>query len=158
MQIGLCGSSSNESNNQQINLFFAQTESPLTIPFGAGTETTVLTVPVEITSNLQPVLINGMVQMQFNINPQQGSQAFQHGVRLRIRRNGILLFTKSLQQGSPISSNQPATSTSSIPISIVDNNTVLGTDTYTVTLEFFQRVSNQTSAIAQSRSLNALTV
>lgn len=157
MQIGLCGSSSNHSNNQ-TNIFFTQTESSLSIPFGVGTETTVLTLPVQITSNLQPVLMNGLVQIQYSINPQQGAQVFQHGVRLRIKRNGILLFTETLQEGSPVSSNVAVTSTSSIPVSFVDNNTNLGTNNYTVTLEFFQRVSSQTNAIAQSRSLNALTV
>lgn len=157
MQIGSCGFPSNNSNNP-ANLFFTQTESSVSIPFGAGTETTVLTLPVEITSNLQPVLINGLVQIQFNLSPQQGSQVFQYGVRLRIRRDGVLLFTQTIQQGFPASPHITLTNTRSIPISFVDNNIVLGTDTYTLTLEFFQRVPSQISVIALSRSLNALTV
>lgn len=156
MQIGLCGSFNNPDNHS-ANIFFTQNEGVLSIPFGAGTETTVLTLPVVTTSNLQPVLINGLVQIQFSINP-QGAQSFQYGVRMRIRRNGILLFTQTIQQGSQVTITQPAAYVNTLPISLVDNNTVLGTNTYNVTLEFFQRLSSQTTATAQSRSLNALTV
>lgn len=155
MKLGSCGCGDN-SNNQQLNLFFSQTEGALSIPFGAGTETTVLTLPVQTTYNLQPVLINGLVQIQTTIP--LGLLSYQYGVRLRVRRDGNLLFTQTLQLGNSITLTLSFTQISTIPISIVDNNTSLGVNTYTITLEFFLQSSAGVNVTAQSRSVNALSI
>lgn len=153
MQLGICGSCSDSTD--QPNLFFTQTETIQSIPFGVGTETTIVTLPVVTTSNLQPVLLNGNAQIE-SVIP-LGLLSYQYGVRLRVRRNGNLLFTQTLQQGNSITLTLSFTQISSIPISIVDNNTALGTNTYTITLEFFLRSGAGVTITAQSRSLNALT-
>ncbi|KGR76275.1 hypothetical protein [Ureibacillus sinduriensis] len=155
MQLGLCGSSDN-SNNRQSNIFFVQTETPLAIPFGEGTETTVLTVPVQVTSNLQPVLINGLVQIQGLIP--QATPSYQYGVTMRIRHNGSLLFTQALQLGGNPPANIAHSNINSIPISLVHNNTSLATNTYTVTLTYSLRSVTGITITAQSRSLNVLTI
>ena len=152
MRLGSCGSCKEPEN--QPSLFSSQTEVDLSIPFGVGTETPVLMLSVPTTSNTQSIFINGLVQVQ-SIIP-LGLLSYQYGVRLRIRRNGTLLFTQTLQQGNSITLTLSFTQIGTIPISIVDTNPTLGTNNYTVTLEFFLRSAAGVSVTAQSRSINAL--
>ncbi|MBB6445472.1 hypothetical protein [Bacillus benzoevorans] len=128
----------------------------MAIPFGVGTETTVLTLPVVTTQNLQPVKLDGFVQIQAVIP--LGLLSYEYGVNLRIRRNGNLLLTETLRQGNSITLTLSFTQVSSIPISLVDNNSLLGTNTYTVTVEFFARSGAGVTITAQSRAINALTI
>lgn len=154
MRLGSCGSCKEPEN--QPSLFSSQTEVDLSIPFGVGTETPVLMLSVPTTSNTQSIFINGLVQVQ-SIIP-LGLLSYQYGVRLRIRRNGTLLFTQTLQQGNSITLTLSFTQIGTIPISIVDTNLTLGTNNYTVTLEFFLRSAAGVSVTAQSRSINALVI
>lgn len=154
MRLGSCGSCKEPEN--QPSLFSSQTEVDLSIPFGVGTETPVLMLSVPTTSNTQSIFINGLVQVQ-SIIP-LGLLSYQYGVRLRIRRNGTLLFTQTLQQGNSITLTLSFTQVGTIPISIVDTNPTLGTNNYTVTLEFFLRSAAGVSVTAQSRSINALVI
>ncbi|MED1675047.1 hypothetical protein [Pallidibacillus thermolactis] len=154
MRLGSCGSCKEPEN--QPSLFSSQTEVDLSIPFGVGTETPVLMLSVPTTSNTQSIFINGLVQVQ-SIIP-LGLLSYQYGVRLRIRRNGTLLFTQTLQQGNSITLTLSFTQIGAIPISIVDTNPTLGTNNYTVTLEFFLRSAAGVSVTAQSRSINALVI
>lgn len=154
MRLGSCGSCKEPEN--QPSLFSSQTEVDLSIPFGVGTETPVLMLSVPTTSNTQSIFINGLVQVQ-SIIP-LGLLSYQYGVRLRIRRNGTLLFTQTLQQGNSITLTLSFTQIGAIPISIVDTNPTLGTNNYTVTLEFFLRSATGVSVTAQSRSINALVI
>ncbi|MCU9602740.1 hypothetical protein [Pallidibacillus thermolactis] len=154
MRLGSCGSCKEPEN--QPSLFSSQTEVDLSIPFGVGTETPVLMLSVPTTSNTQSIFINGLVQVQ-SIIP-LGLLSYQYGVRLRIRRNGTLLFTQTLQQGNSITLTLSFTQIGTIPISIVDTNPTLGTNNYTVTLEFFLRSAAGVSVTAQSRSINALVI
>ncbi len=154
MRLGSCGSCKEPEN--QPSLFSSQTEVDLSIPFGVGTETPVLMLSVPTTSNTQSIFINGLVQVQ-SIIP-LGLLSYQYGVRLRIRRNGTLLFTQTLQQGNSITLTLSFTQIGTIPISIVDTNPTLGTNNYTVTLEFFLRSATGVSVTAQSRSINALVI
>ena len=149
MRLGSCGSCKEPEN--QPSLFSSQTEVDLSIPFGVGTETPVLMLSVPTTSNTQSIFINGLVQVQ-SIIP-LGLLSYQYGVRLRIRRNGTLLFTQTLQQGNSITLTLSFTQIGTIPISIVDTNPTLGTNNYTVTLEFFLRSAAGVSVTAQSRSI-----
>jgi hypothetical protein len=154
LRLGSCGSCKEPEN--QPSLFSSQTEVDLSIPFGVGTETPVLMLSVPTTSNTQSIFINGLVQVQ-SIIP-LGLLSYQYGVRLRIRRNGTLLFTQTLQQGNSITLTLSFTQIGTIPISIVDTNPTLGTNNYTVTLEFFLRSAAGVSVTAQSRSINALVI
>src|SRR5690606_32281081 len=154
VRLGSCGSCKEPEN--QPSLFSSQTEVDLSIPFGVGTETPVLMLSVPTTSNTQSIFINGLVQVQ-SIIP-LGLLSYQYGVRLRIRRNGTLLFTQTLQQGNSITLTLSFTQIGTIPISIVDTNPTLGTNNYTVTLEFFLRSAAGVSVTAQSRSINALVI
>lgn len=114
MRLGSCGSCKEPEN--QPSLFSSQTEVDLSIPFGVGTETPVLMLSVPTTSNAQSIFINGLVQVPL------GLLSYQYGVRLRIRRNGTLLFTQTLQQGNSITLTLSFTQIDAIPISIVDTN------------------------------------
>ncbi len=155
-----CSFNKSNGSSPDVNLFFTQTEGSQSIPFGAGTETTVLTLPVVTTQNLQPVKLDGFVQMQGSALGLLALLSYLLAVRLRVRRNGVLLITQMMRQESAISLGLGLTTITSIPISLVDNNSVLGTNTYTVTLEFFDRIPNNANSTitAQTRSLNALTV
>lgn len=151
--MGSCGDCRG-SPDQQQNIFFIQTEIPQTIPFGTGIETTVLTLPVQITGNVVPVLINGLVQMQITLP--QGLTFYQYGIRLRIRRNGNLLFTQTMLTSNDNTPNLTHTHIHTIPISIVDNNPAPGNNIYTITLEYYQQSSATITVTAQSRTINAL--
>lgn len=151
MRLGCCHCDDKELEDK---LFSTQTEANQSIPFGVGTETTVLSLQVDTGVEPRPILLNGFVQIE-SIIP-LGLLSYQYGVRLKVRRNGQLLITQTLQQGNTITLTLSFTQINSIPISIVDNNPTQGTNQYTVTLEFYLRSSAGVMVTAQSRSLNAL--
>lgn len=151
-----CCSFDRNQGSVNANIFFSQTEGALAIPFGAGTETTVLTLPVVTTQSLQPVKLDGLVQIEAAIGA--ALLSYQYGVRIRVRRDGNLLMTQTIRQENSLSLSLSFTQVSGVPISLVDNNTLLGTNTYTVTLEFFLRSGTNVTITAQTRSINALTI
>jgi hypothetical protein len=143
-----CGAAS----NQNPKLFFTESEDNVSLPF--NNETTVLTLPIINEQSLQPVKIDSTVQLSANIA--LGLTSYQYTVILRLRRNGTLLVTKTLAQGAASVLTLSFTQISSIPLTYVDNEGLLGTNTYTVTMQFSQRSSTSVSTSAQSRAINAV--
>ncbi|MFD1706147.1 hypothetical protein ACFSCZ_05175 [Siminovitchia sediminis] len=150
--MGHCCCSS--SSSPQIQYFFSQTEGTLPVPFGAGVETTVLTLPVTTAFDLQNVKLDYAVQLAFSIS--QGSSNVDHGVRVRLRRNGILLATQTFQQSGARNSSSAAVRREQIPNTWGDSGSLAGVNTYTVTVEYFQRANSTTTLSVETRSLNAI--
>ncbi|MFC0187234.1 hypothetical protein ACFFJY_02995 [Fictibacillus aquaticus] len=144
-----CGGSASNGNQK---LFFIQTEDSTALTFNS--ETTVLTLPVVNEQSLQPVKIDGTVQVAATIS--LGLTSYQYTVLMRLYRNGTLLTTKTLTQGAALSLSLAFTQITGIPLTYVDNGALFGTNTYTVTLEFSQRSSASVSTAVQSRALNAV--
>ncbi|SES17932.1 hypothetical protein SAMN04487944_12214 [Gracilibacillus ureilyticus] len=147
-----CGTSSSFSQNQ---FFSTQTEGSINIPFGVNMETTVLTLPVTTTFDLQNVKLDYAVQLAFSLAA--GNPQYDYGVRARLRRDGILLVTQTLQQsGSRPGGAGASVRREHIPNTWADDEALAGAQTYTVTLEFFQRANANTTLAAETRSLNAI--
>ncbi|MFD1445123.1 hypothetical protein [Oceanobacillus profundus] len=148
-----CGSSSSSFNQNQF--FFTQTEGTLVIPFGAGIETTVLTLPVTTTFNLQRLKLDYVVQIAISLAA--GNANFDYGVGVRLRRNGVLLSTQSYTNAASRTGNPPANiHRRQVPNTWADNGALVGANTYTVTVEFFQRLLATTTLTVETRSLNAI--
>lgn len=146
-----CSSSSFPQNDY----FFVQTEGDIAIPFGVGVETTVLTLPVTTTFDLQRTKVDYTIQLALSLGA--GNPNFDYGVRARLRRNGVLLVTQTLQQnGSRPGGVGAQTRREHIPNTWTDNGALDGVNTYTVTLEFFQRANANTTLTAETRSLNTI--
>lgn len=145
---GTCGSSNSSSGTA---FFFTQSESAVGLPF--NNETTVMTLPVVAERSLQPVKIDCSVQVAATIS--LGLTAYQYTVILRLYRNGILLTTKTLSQGSASALTLAFTQTAGIPLTYVDTGSLLGTNNYSVTLQFSQRSSASVTTAVQSRAINA---
>jgi hypothetical protein len=151
--MGNCGCCPTPSPQNQF--FFTQTEGTLVIPFGAGIETTVLTLPVTTTIDLQNVKLDYVVQLAFALG--SGSPNFDYGVRARLRRNGVLLVTQTMQKSASRQGLSGATTRREhIPNTWADSGALAGSNTYTVTIEFFQRANVTTTLTAETRSLNAI--
>jgi hypothetical protein len=144
----LCGGGGSSSGNR---IFFSQNENNTALSF--NNETTVLTLPVVVERNLQPVKIDSTVQI--SATSALGLTAYQYTVVIKLYRNGTLLTTKTLTQGAALSLSLSFTQVSGIPITFVDETSLLGMNTYTVTAHFTQRSSASVSASAQSRAINA---
>ncbi|PFK33295.1 hypothetical protein COI93_18470 [Bacillus cereus] len=153
-----CNGLSNCNNNgrNQTNIYFTNVTGNVAIPF--ATDTTVLTLPVTTTSSLQPVKVDGVVQLQVVLQTAV-AVVFQCGITIQLLRNGTPLITETYQLGGTLSLLATVTQTDVIPISFVDNNTSLGTNTYTVIVNFFQRTIGlgTITVTAQTRTLNAIT-
>lgn len=148
-----CGSSSSIINQTQP--FFIQTDGTLVIPFGAGTETTVLTLPVTTTFNLQNVKLDYVIQLAFSLAA--GNANADYGARLRLRRDGVLLVTQTYTNAKSRTGNPTANiSREMVPNTWFDNEALLGQHTYTVTIEFFERLLATTTLTVETRSLNAI--
>jgi len=148
-----CGSPSSSFNQNQF--FFTQTEGTLAIPFGAGIETTVLTLPVTTTINLQNIKLDYVVQLAISLAA--GNANFDYGIRIRLRRNGILQSTQALTNAASRTSNPPANiHREQVPNTWADNGALMGGNTYTVTVEFYQRLLATTTLTVETRSLNAI--
>jgi hypothetical protein len=130
--------------------YYTQTEANTSLPFNS--ETTILTLPVTLERNLQPVKIDSSVQISAVIA--LGLTSYQYTVLLRLYRNGVLLTTKTLTQGAALSLSLSFTQVLGIPITFVDDTSLLGTNTYTITAQFSQRSSASVTTSVQSRAMN----
>jgi hypothetical protein len=104
--------------------------------------------------NLQPVKIDSSVQIAASIS--LGLTSYQYTVLIRLYRNGVLLTTKTLTQGAALSLSLAFTQVSGIPLTYVDESSLLGSNLYTVTAQFSQRSSASLSISAQTRAINAI--
>ncbi|MDQ0229640.1 hypothetical protein [Metabacillus malikii] len=155
--MGICCGGPLSSPSSGNDFFFTQSQGPLLIPFGEGIETTVLTLPLTTTANLQTIKLDYVVQFVFALA--NNSNNFDYGVRVRLRRNGVLIVTQTLQQSGsrPGGGSTPSTTRREhVPNTWVDNGALTGENTYTVTVEFFQRANATTTLSAETRSLNAI--
>ncbi|GAA0305593.1 hypothetical protein GGQ92_002526 [Gracilibacillus halotolerans] len=149
-----CGSTSSSSINPS-QPFFTQTEGTLAIPFGAGIETTVLSLPVTTTFNLQNVKLDYALQLAFAFTA--GNNNLDYGGRVRLRRDGVLLATQTYTNAKSRTGNPQATvSRIILPNTWFDNEALLGQHTYTVTIEYYQRLLASTTLTVETRSLNAV--
>jgi hypothetical protein len=138
------------NNNQKI--FYSQLENTVALPFNS--EVNVLTLPVTNEQNNQRVKIDSSVQVQASIA--LGLTAYQYTVILRLRRNGTLITTKTLAQGAAAVLTLAFTQVNAIPFTFVDEQALLGLNTYTVTLQFSQRSNVLVTTSVQTRAINAI--
>ncbi|WP_157404721.1 hypothetical protein [Shouchella shacheensis] len=135
--------------------FFTQNQGTMSIPFGVGIETTVLTLPAATTRQIQSVKLDYTIQLLVQIQALQTN--FSYGVRTRLRRNSTLLVTQTFQQGASKLLNLALTRREYIPNTWVDDGAA-GQNTYTITLEYFQRSNANLTVTAETRSLNAIVI
>lgn len=136
----------------RIQMSATQTTNSLSIPF--NTETTVLTLAVPTTIPQQPKKIDGIVAVEANIP--LGLTSYEYGVTMRLYRNGQQLMSQNLRQGAAAVLTLGFIQNNTIPFSWVDQNAVQGTNTYTVTLQFFTRSTSGVTIQTNTRSLNVI--
>src|SRR3954449_1142313 len=102
------------------------------------------------------VKINYFVQLAFSLAA-GGNPFFEYGVRVRLRRDGILLVTQTFQQSASRQGMPDASiRREHVPNTWADNGSLAGARTYIVTIEFFERANATTTLTAETRSLNAI--
>lgn len=78
-------------------------------------------------------------------------------MRIRLRRDGVLLATQTYTNAKSRTGNPLATvSRIILPNTWFDNEALLGQHTYTVTVEYYQRLLASTTLTVETRSLNAV--
>lgn len=135
-------------------LFYTQTQDIMNIPFAAGTETTILTLPILSSISLQEVKLDYAIQLTFLFG--MGQPDYDYGARVRLRRNGQLLVTQTIRKEAvrPGTFNTPLIH--HISNTWVDSAATAMNNTYTVTIEFFQRINTTTTLRVETRSLNTM--